>query len=364
MIDDDTLFGLGERLPPSGRGLSEIERRATDLTRRRRAGLLATAAAALAVVAVAAAAGLPLVRGQDRGSSSVPAVTPTLSPTASPTAEGPGGPGRCQEQGGLVSTRAGALIRWLPPRELTGEPDAPASFRRMENTCPPPAWRVAWYAASPDGRLTRWLDVTGPMRAGVQDEPGGGWQPMQGGEATRVGEGDGSLQFVTGTLSGHLEWTAPDGSVWSARASGLTRAELLAAAGSVSVRDGRIDAARTPTGLTTRWPAPEAVPPGPYVELRIRYPHDVSLSIRHDGKAARPHIPALGARPADIGGQPGWVQTGRTSPQAGQPVVQVDWTLPTGAHARLSGPISVESALRLARATAPVPAGDDRIGIL
>jgi hypothetical protein len=145
----------------------------------------------------------------------------------------------------------------------------------------------------------------------------------------------------------------------------------VAAATSLSISAGRLDIGRTPAGVTDLWPLGLEPGPAPRVVLStILNPGRLEFTVTQGHGRDERTLPAPGSRKVLVNGRIGWIEHplsgGRRSRPAGGPgdPVAITWLLPGGAYGNISGTMSEQDALELARATGPVAADDPRLTTL
>jgi len=362
MIDEDTLrrmvVGSAERAPSPARPLTEVARRADQL-RRSRIGTLSVVAAGLAAAVIVTTASGAVRFGQaaapgERGAQVTPA-PPTASTAPAVGAAGCGG-GYAWP---LTFADIPALL-YLPPDSVAGgSPVAPGLARRERDNCPEPHLAALWYSA-PGGVVTRRMAVTGPDAAAPGPDPaatfGGTVQVvrLRGVSATVYTTPDAPLWLGA-------EWTEPGGGRWSADTAGFTRAQALAAIEGLRISGRRLDTGTPPEGLTDAVPLPAGRQPQ---QVR-RYFYASYISVNQDqggwaievSQGGAPAEARYGARAVEVNGTPGWWSGGK----GGGAAQDLTWRGPGDIQFRISGTVSMDRALRAARAMVHLRPDDPRL---
>ena len=308
MIDNELHDLATETAQRAPRPLPEIVRRASALRRRRRLVQVATMTVAACLVL---AAGTPLLRGRDQATVRPSQVDgrqcwsdPT--PSASWQVTDPKRP----------SLDGVADLLYLPPGEFGPttsvefdptpegcQTDQDAAWLGLHSHAVSRIWRV--HASTEQERqhaLEKWQQVR---------DKAGGKQPLPVGSATLRAQINGQpADYQTGGARSlrfaDIFWHAPDGTLLFGSSLGLDVQELLAAASSTTVRDGRPDPSTLPAGLDA--PVVAAVQgkrPGRYVLLKHYEPgnratYELKLTPTQDA------VPATGSVQVQVGTRQGW----------------------------------------------------------
>jgi hypothetical protein len=268
----------------------------------------------------------------------------------------------CVEYTGIRPTRLDQHpeLAYLPPPSLAprlrfaGSVTMPAPGPR----CPSPPAVGVWYTLGPEGTVAAQLTVSGPgypKPRGVKTSSTVTVEQDGRHGLVAYRSGGAGPDRVRSTPFDWAWWQQDDGSTWFAQSYGLSESAFLSALGSVRVQRGRLETTGVPTGLTQAVPATTGTDGD--VRARFNFGSDremLILMVRQESGfdwQARP-----GTRAVSINGAPGWIW----ETPAGQRR-SVQWQPAPGVVAALSGNVSNEQILRLARATTKIALDDPRL---